>query len=144
MTNIFWEINHLTVLTTDDSVGLIASIFRVKDSCIFPTHSEVIPHDLRRRELLATAPPQSGLSLDILAFELGRFKNFVTLKMEATYSTETSVLTRATRCNISEDIRHILRVFENRVLRKIFGPKRDGVTVHRGVECRMICTHRQV
>ena len=27
---------------------------------------------------------------------------------------------------------HRLRVFENRVLRRIFGPKRDGVT--RGVE----------
>jgi hypothetical protein len=34
-----------------------------------------------------------------------------------------------TRRNIPEDtILHKLRVFENRMLRRIFGPKRDGVT----------------
>jgi hypothetical protein len=48
-------------------------------------------------------------------YELGSFKNFITLKMEATCSTETSALTR-------------LRVFENRVLKRIFGPNRYGVT----------------
>jgi hypothetical protein len=54
---------------------------------------------------------------------------FVTLMKEAQGSSETSVLTRATRRNNSEDtILHELRVFENRVLRRIFGPKRDGVT----------------
>jgi hypothetical protein len=40
-----------------------------------------------------------------------------------------------------------LRVFENRVLRRIFGPKRDEVTVN-GENCItksfMICTLRQV
>jgi hypothetical protein len=36
---------------------------------------------------------------------------------------------------------HILRVFENRVLRRIFGPKRDEVT---GEWRRLICTLRQV
>jgi hypothetical protein len=60
---------------------------------------------------------------------------------------ETSVLTRATRRNNPEDTilhvffnfnvcskrgavreEHKLRVFENRVLRRIFGPKRDVVT----------------
>jgi hypothetical protein len=38
------------------------------------------------------------------------------------------VLTKATRRNVPEDgILHRLRVFENRVLRRIFGPKRDEV-----------------
>jgi hypothetical protein len=40
---------------------------------------------------------------------------------------------------------HRLRVFENRVLRRIFGPKRDEVT---GEGCTMrnfiICTHPQI
>jgi hypothetical protein len=44
-------------------------------------------------------------------------------------ASKTSVLTRGTRRNILEDgILNRLRVFENRVLRKIFRPKRDGVT----------------
>jgi hypothetical protein len=39
------------------------------------------------------------------------------------------VRTNATWHYIPEDtILHKLRVFENRVLRRIFGPKRDGVT----------------
>jgi len=34
-------------------------------------------------------------------------------------------------------VEHRLRVFENRVLRKIFGPKRDKVTNGHGAECVM-------
>jgi hypothetical protein len=34
-------------------------------------------------------------------------------------------------------VEHRLRVFENRVLRKIFGPKRDKVTNRHGGECLM-------
>ena len=42
-------------------------------------------------------------------------------------------------------VEHRLRVFENRVLRKIFGPKRDKVTNGHGAECvmssfMMLCT----
>jgi hypothetical protein len=38
--------------------------------------------------------------------DLGRSKSLGTLKMEAVYSSETSVLTRVTRCNVSKDIYH--------------------------------------
>jgi hypothetical protein len=38
-----------------------------------------------------------------LPYDLGRLKSLVTLKMEATCSSETSVLTGATRRHISED-----------------------------------------
>jgi hypothetical protein len=42
---------------------------------------------------------------------------------------------------------HRLRVFENRVLRRIFGPRRDEVT-GTGESCTvgsfMICTHDQI
>jgi hypothetical protein len=49
--------------------------------------------------------------------------------MEALCSFETSILTRATWRNTQEDgIIHRLRVFENRVLKRIFGPKTDGMT----------------
>jgi hypothetical protein len=49
--------------------------------------------------------------------------------MEAIRSSETSFLTKNTRRKIPEDgFLHRLRVFENRVLRRIFGPKRDEVT----------------
>jgi hypothetical protein len=49
--------------------------------------------------------------------------------MEAMLSSETAVLTRTTWRHIPEhDILHRLRVFQNRVLRRIFGPKMDEVT----------------
>jgi hypothetical protein len=49
--------------------------------------------------------------------------------MEAPRSPETPVYTRAIRRKIPEEgILHRLRVFGNRVLRRRFGSKRDGVT----------------
>jgi hypothetical protein len=44
---------------------------------------------------------------------------------------------------------HRLRVFENRVLRRIFGPKRDEVTgewreLHSEELHKLICTHPQI
>jgi hypothetical protein len=43
-------------------------------------------------------------------------------------SSKTFVFTRTTQRNIPEDdILHKLRVFENRVLRRIFGPKWDEI-----------------
>jgi hypothetical protein len=43
---------------------------------------------------------------------------------------------------------HTLRVFENRVLRRISGPKRDEVTGENGESCTMrnfiICTHPEI
>jgi hypothetical protein len=46
--------------------------------------------------------------------------------MEVIRSSETSVLNRPMWCNIPENgILHRLKVFENRVLRRIFGLKRD-------------------
>jgi len=36
---------------------------------------------------------------------------------------------------VTLNVEHRLRVFENRVLRKIFGPKRDKVTNRHGGEC---------
>jgi hypothetical protein len=48
--------------------------------------------------------------------------------MEAIRSSETSVLIRATRRHLPEDDNHHrLRVFENWVLKTVFGPKRDEV-----------------
>jgi hypothetical protein len=49
--------------------------------------------------------------------------------MQAIHSSESPVLTGHIRRIIPEDgILHRLRVFHNRVLRRIFGPKRDEVT----------------
>jgi hypothetical protein len=49
--------------------------------------------------------------------------------MEALSSSETSVLERFTRRNFPEDeIPHRFKVFENRVLSRIFGLKREGMT----------------
>jgi hypothetical protein len=40
--------------------------------------------------------------------------------------------------------KHRLRVFENGVLRRIFGPKRDGVTGEYITRNLIICTHHQI
>jgi hypothetical protein len=40
---------------------------------------------------------------------------------------KTSLLTRATRNEVPEGIYNRLKMFENIVLRRIFGPKRDEV-----------------
>jgi hypothetical protein len=49
-----------------------------------------------------------------------------TLKMEAIFS-ETSVMTTATRYKFPDDNHKRLGMFENRVLRRIFRPKRGDV-----------------
>jgi hypothetical protein len=51
------------------------------------------------------------------------------MMMKMICSCETSLVIIITRCHIPENnILHRLRAFENRVLRRIFGPKMDGVT----------------
>jgi len=39
--------------------------------------------------------------------------------------------------SVTFSVEHRLRVFENRVLRKIFGPKRGKVTNGHGIKCVM-------
>jgi hypothetical protein len=39
--------------------------------------------------------------------------------------------------SVTLSVEHRLRVLENRVLRKIFGPKRDKITNRHGGECLM-------
>jgi hypothetical protein len=72
-----------------------------------------------------TAPPLSSLSIAVelllmclvirhgvyLCCNLGRFRSLVTLKMEVICSSEMSVLTGTTWCNISKHIHHRLQFY---------------------------------
>jgi hypothetical protein len=50
----------------DVSEEHIASIFRVSKLGVFSPRNEDVPHDGQRRELIATAPPQSCLSVIVV------------------------------------------------------------------------------
>jgi hypothetical protein len=118
------------VRRTDVSQDYIAYIIRITNLGFFPARSKDMPHDGRRREPLAKAPPQSCLSVNVelllmghsrkplcrpwwgvFLLRAGKSQRLVTLKIEAICSSETSVLTRFTRRHIPEhNVRKCLSV----------------------------------
>jgi hypothetical protein len=71
---------------------------------------------------------ESLINNDSAVIQLGNPINLSNPKDRGEMFSKTSVLTRATWYEVPEGIYNRLRVFENRVLQRIFGPKRDGVT----------------